>query len=368
MSGIRIFTWLAIVFAVLIPLFLFYNLSEKRGLIKDIGENSNKGIEIMAKDLNVPWSLDFLPDERLIFTERSGKVRILDVNIKEIKDAGGITVAQISESGLLGIAVDPDFAENNYVYFYYTYDDNGMKNKVSRFILKDDQITDESVIIDNIPGAGVHDGGRIKFGPDGFLYITTGDATDPSLSQDINSLAGKILRINKDGTIPGDNPFPNNPVYSYGHRNPQGLAWHPVTNNLYETEHGPLMNDEMNFIEAGKNYGWPTTCSEEAEGIEQPLLCFEDETIAPGGAAFYESEGEWKNNLFFTALRGTHLHRVTFTGSKNIDRDEKLLPSYGRLRDVIYHDGYLYIATSNKDGRGFPVGDDDKILRIKSTI
>ena len=364
MSGIRIFTWLAIVFAVLIPLFLFYNLSERRGLIRNTGE-SDLDIEIMAKNLNVPWSMDFLPDGRMIFTERAGKVRILDINTKEIKDVGEITVAQISESGLLGIAVDPDFIENDHVYLYYTYDDNdGMKNKISRFTLENDKIKNENVIIDNIPGAEVHDGGRIKFGPDGKLYITTGDATNTALSQDRNSLAGKILRLNKNGSIPEDNPF-NNAVYSYGHRNPQGLAWHPVTNNLYETEHGPSMNDEMNFIEAGKNYGWPAICSETAEDIEQPLLCFKDETIAPSGAAFFEGEGEWKNNLFFTALKGTHLHRVTFTGSKNIDRDEKLLSGYGRLRDVVYHDGYLYIATNNKDGRGFPLGDDDKILRIK---
>src|SRR3989338_4037520 len=129
MSGIRIFTWLAIIFAILIPLFLFYNLSEKRGLIKNTRENDDIDIEIMAKNLNVPWSLDFLPDGRMIFTERAGKVRVLDLNTKEIKDAGEITVAQISESGLLGIAVDPDFTENGYVYVYYTYEDGGMKNK-----------------------------------------------------------------------------------------------------------------------------------------------------------------------------------------------------------------------------------------------
>ena len=197
--------------------------------------------EVLAENLDTPWAIGFLPDGGGIFTERHGKVSIL--NNGEIKAVANINVSEVSESGLLGIAVDPEFYRNNFVYVYYTYEKG---NRVSRFILKD-RLEEEFVLIDNIPNARFHDGGRLKFGPDGKLYITTGDATVPSSAQDINSLAGKILRMDKEGTIPKDNPF-SNYVYSYGHRNPQGLAWRPVSKQLYASEHGPTKNDEISLI------------------------------------------------------------------------------------------------------------------------
>lgn len=186
---------------------------------------------------------------------------------------------------------------------------------MARLLEREGRGTDLTVILDRIPGASIHDGGRIKFGPEGKLYITTGDAANPSLAQDLNSLAGKILRINSDGSIPEDNPFPGSPIYSYGHRNPQGLAWHPLTKELFSTEHGPsgappnCCHDEVNIIEPGKNYGWPIVFGMARDPrFVDPILESGLDTWAPSGAFFYsgnELPESWKDNLFFTALRVT---------------------------------------------------------------
>src|SRR3989344_446491 len=216
-------------------------------------QNTQISTEVVAQNLDVPWAIAFLPDSRMIFTERSGKVKILENGI--VSEVQG--VVQLGESGLQGIAIDPEFETNNYIYLYYTYsEDTTLYNKVSRFTLRENSLSDEFVLLEKIPGNVYHDGGRIKFGHDGFLYITTGDAGTQQNAQDTSSLAGKILRIAKNGTIPSDNPF-GNAVYSYGHRNPQGLDW-DSKGTLVATEHGPSKYDEVNLIERGKNYGWPT--------------------------------------------------------------------------------------------------------------
>lgn len=324
------------------------------------------GIEVIASNLEVPWAIDFADNGRIFFTERVGRLRVIDDGKLVSEPVFAIESARISEAGMLGLALDPNFKENEYIYVYYTYfDENGtLWNRVSKLV-KSAEGYGEQVLIDNIPAAGIHDGGRMKFGPDEKLYITTGDAADPSLSQDLNSLAGKILRINADGSIPDDNPFPNSPVYSYGHRNPQGIAWHPVTNELYSTEHGPVGNDEINIIKAGGNYGWPEEqCSGEQEYIDS-IVCY-PVSVAPSGATFYSSDKlPYENNLFFATLRGEHVEQVIFDESGNVIRKENFLEGFGRIRDVVEGpDGYLYIATSNRDGRGLPAPDDDKILRI----
>lgn len=324
--------------------------------------------EVVASNLEIPWAIDFADDGRIFFTERVGRVRMIDSSGSLVDEpVFAPEAARTGEAGMLGLALDPGFGENGRIYVYYTYlDESGdLWNRVSRLAESGSEEYDEHVLIDKIPAAGIHDGGRIKFGPDGKLYITTGDAANPGLSQDLKSLAGKILRIEPDGSIPDDNPFPGSMVYSYGHRNPQGLAWHPVTKELYSTEHGPIGNDEINIIQAGGNYGWPEMqCS--GDGMfTAPIVCYEV-TVAPAGGTFYSSEQlPFKNSLFFGTLRGKHVEQVVTDDSGNVVKLETFLEGFGRIRDVAEGpDGYLYIATSNRDGRGIPAADDDKILRI----
>src|SRR3989344_533905 len=310
-------------------------------------------IEVMAENLDTPWAVDFLPDGRMIFTERHGRVSILED--EKVNFVANLDVSEVSESGLLGISVDPNFANNKFVYLYYTHEKG---NRVSRFVLNE-KLEDERILLDDIPNARFHDGGRLKFGPDGKLYITTGDATVPSSAQDVNFLAGKILRMSKDGSIPTDNPF-GNYVYSYGHRNPQGLAWHPLSKELYASEHGPTRNDELNFISKGENYGWPIEECDKTAEYAKPLRCYAEFTLAPSGIAFYN------NDLYVAGLRGTQLRKIVLDKDhKTILYEEELFSDLGRVREVVEHDGYLYIATSNKDGRGIPRANDDKIIRIK---
>ena len=310
--------------------------------------------EILAQNLEVPWALDFLPDDRIIFTERGGKVSILEG--KNVLTVGNLNVTQNSESGLLGIAVDPNFTQNNYIYIYYTF---GNYNRISRFKLVENQISNETVLLDNIPASSIHNGGRLKFGPDGKLYATTGEAGNSQLAQDLGSLGGKILRLNSDGSIPEDNPF-GSYVYSYGHRDPQGITW-SKNGTMYESEHGQTRNDEINIITKGGNYGWPTyEGNETSQGYIKPMRAYTELTLAPSGIAYYQS------TLYVAGLRGTQLRKLTLSNDGGSIMGEKAtFTQLGRIREVVEHNGYLYITTSNRDGRGIPKGDDDKIIRIK---
>jgi len=316
---------------------------------------NNPQLEVLAENLEVPWAIAFLPDDSFLFTERNTG-DIYHYENGNARKIGSVSSSWITEGGLLGIAVDPEFEKNNHVYLYYTYKGgNKTLNRVSRFVYED-VLKDEEILIDAIPGALYHDGGRLEFGPDSKLYITTGDATEPSLAQDLSSLAGKILRINTDGSIPEDNPY-NSSVYSYGHRNPQGLAWYKGM--MIAPEHGPDRNDEINVIVPGGNYGWPAVQCANHEGYNAPIRCFSDWTLAPAGATFDD-----KGNLYVAGLRGTQIRKF-YIQDKEITREEVLLENIGRLREVKYHDGYLYMTTSNTDGRGIPRLGDDKMLRIK---
>jgi len=328
-------------------------------------------VEVVASGLEVPWALAFAPDSRLFFTERPGRVRVMDKGRLVLDPVATLPVASVGEAGLMGLVLDPDFARNGYLYVMYTYRDgqNRLRSRVSRLTERANKAAEEKALLEGIPGANIHDGGRLKFGPDGKLYITTGDASDTSQSQNLASLAGKVLRLNSDGSIPSDNPFPGSPVYSYGHRNPQGLAWHPTSGRLFSTEHGPVGNDEVNIIQTGRNYGWPELSGKGgAPKYIDPIISFAP-SVAPSGATFYSGSelAPWKGNLFFTTLVGQHLHRIVLNSDlTGVERDERLFSGeYGRLRDVIQGpDGFLYFATSNRDGRGRPSSEDDRILRI----
>ncbi|MEE8158306.1 MAG: PQQ-dependent sugar dehydrogenase [Dehalococcoidia bacterium] len=330
--------------------------------------------EVVVKELKVPWALAFAPDGRLFVTEREGIIRVIRDGQVQTLPYAEVEVAQEGEGGLLGLALDPNFESNGYLYVYHTYSSprGPLLNKVVRLEDRGEKAENPAVILDDIPGSRFHNGGRIKFGPDGKLYIATGDAASNTLAQDLTSLAGKILRINKDGSIPQDNPFPDSPVYSYGHRNPQGLAWHPVTGQLYATEHGPVGHDEVNRIVAGSNYGWPIIIGAGNDRrFQDPVLESGIDTWAPSGAAFYDGDllpPEWKGRLVFGALRGRRIIWITLRPPEYRavqDRGSLFGQQFGRIRDVVQGpDGYLYFATNNRDGRGTPGEGDDLILRI----
>ncbi len=314
---------------------------------------------VVANKLEIPWALDFLPDGSLVFTERPGRVRFIDTREGLLAEPLLVIgeVARSGEGGLLGIAVHPDYAKNQFIYVYYTYrEGRNLANRVVRFRKQGKTLVDKSVIIDNIPGANIHNGGRIKFGPDGLLYITTGDASTRNLAQDKNSLAGKILRLTGDGAVPASNPFPGSPVYSFGHRNPQGLAWDD-RGRLWVTEHGSSATDEVNLIRPGKNYGWPIIRGDEqSSGLESPVIHSGGETWAPSGVAFFNG------SLFFAGLRGQTLYQLVI---EPVTLQRHLSKNFGRLRDVVAGpDNFLYLLTSNRDGRGVPTGDDDQVIRI----
>ena len=331
-------------------------------------------VEIIADNLTIPWSIDWTSDGKTFFTERNGNLRIIENEVLTKEPMMSLEVGGV-EGGLLGITVDPNYSENNYIYLYYTYNEFlSSSNKVVRYIVDDKELREDRILIDKIPAGPFHDGGRILFGPDKKLYITTGEAGNPGLSQDLNSLGGKILRINSDGTVPEDNPFENSAIYSIGHRNPQGIDW-DESGNLVATEHGPsglrgVAHDEINVIIPGANYGWPDIIGDEsAEGLQNPILHSGDDTWAPSGAEFYSGDKipEWTGKYFVATLRGSHLHMIDFDLQNNriVSHQKLFQDEFGRLRDVATGpDGFLYILTSNQDGRGTPQPGDDRILRI----
>lgn len=327
----------------------------------------------VVTNLDTPWSLAFSKNGILFFTERPGYVKAFYNNTLINLKVENLNVKEIGEGGLLGIALDPNFPNSPYIYLYYTYEEEKLWNRVVRYKFENWSLVNQKILIDKIPAATLHNGGRIKFGPDGKLYITTGDATQRDLAQDINSLAGKILRINPDGSIPEDNPFPNSPIYSYGHRNPQGIDW--FDNLMFSSEHGPsgelgYAHDEINFIIKGANYGWPIVVGiSNDKRFKNPILDTGEETWAPSGISFYKGNiyPELKNKLLVATLRGKHLRiiEIDFKEIKVLNHYAILSNMLGRIRDVVEGpDGYIYIATSNKDGRGIPALDDDRIVKL----
>lgn len=337
----------------------------------------------VVQDLRVPWEMRFLPDGRLLVTERAGRLLEVDVTSGNVKEIGTVAVEASGEGGLLGLAIDPDFPSSPYIYMSYTHSGGrDRQNRVSRFQLNGYDspaglaLGSETILLDGIPAGSIHDGSRVAFGPDGYLWVTTGDSGDGNLAQDPQSLAGKVLRITKDGRPAPDNPFvgksfPASLVYTLGHRNPQGLTFHPITGHAYLTEHGPSDNDEINRLEPGGNYGWPGQRGATGKaGFVDPVASWTP-TIAPAGALFYSVDkiAALKGAFVFVTLKESDMRVLLPTTADDFKavREELVVfdGQFGRLRAIaVGPDGFLYIATSNLDGRGDPRPGDDRILRV----
>jgi quinoprotein glucose dehydrogenase len=326
-------------------------------------------VEVWARRLDTPWSMVFLPDGQALISERPGRIRVAakDGTLAQAPYAT-IPVHARGEGGLMGLALHPDFARQPFVYAMMTVSEGGkVVNRVVRLRHGATPAIDR-VIVDGIPAGTYHNGGRIAFGPDGMLYVTTGETFQAEIAQDLKSLGGKILRVTPEGDVPPDNPFPGSPIWSYGHRNPQGLAWHPNTKELFISEHGPSgefgrrKDDEINVVRKGGNYGWPLVVG--AAGMKQyvdPILLWRETGAPPSGIAFYDG------SLFVATQRSDALIRVDLERKgqdwtvKAIERwfsDKPDSGKWGSFRDaVVGPDGALYALTNFSGG-------DDKILRI----
>jgi quinoprotein glucose dehydrogenase len=333
-------------------------------------EGGEPQVEVLARGLQVPWDIAFLPDgEGALVTERPGRVRLIDgdgrlqeqpVAEAEVRDEG--------EAGLMGIALDPEFADGErYAYMMATVGD---ANQLQRWEWDDGRLERDVVLIDDIPGAPNHDGGTLRFGPDGNLYVPTGDAGKKERSQDNSSLAGKILRLTPD-EYRGDSPVAEPEQYTIGHRNPQGLSWQPGSGRLFATEHGPSGwdgpggDDEINIIRAGSNYGWDRVQGEDSEpGLTGPAWLWSD-AVAPSGASFVSREGSsWTGDLLVATLRGTALRKLDVEGGR-ITGEEKVIDDFGRIRAVVEApDGSIWITTSNRDDYGQERKGDDRVVRV----
>jgi glucose/arabinose dehydrogenase len=339
-------------------------------------------VEVVARGLEIPWGFAWLPDGSMLVTERPGRLRI--ISPEELRAPGGINgpgrllaeiehVEHIGEGGLMGMAISPDFATDRRIYLAHTTrTEDGLRNVIVAYRIADDLsgLADRQLILGDIPGHRIHNGLPLRFGSDGKLYASTGDANEPDLAQQMTSLAGKFLRLNPDGSPPDDNPVEGSLVWTLGHRNAQGFDWHPRAGHVYATEHGPTGGDEVNLVRAGQNYGWPIFSHERNEPPYVAPLRTWTPAIAPSGAVFFRGDSvpAWRNRYFFANLRGQRIVSLAFDSdepTRIADAEETLRERYGRLRVIEQGpDGMLYVGTSNRDGRGRPHEDDDRILRL----
>jgi len=319
-------------------------------------------VETVASGLEVPWDLAFLPDGRALITERPGRVRLLGADGRlRARAVATVEVDDAGEGGLLGVVVDPRFARNRFVYLYRT---TASGNEVARYRMTRDRLDEQAVVARGIRAGVIHDGGRMRFGPGGDLYLTSGEAGQDDLAQEPSSLNGKILRLTSE-QYRGRGGRPE--VFSTGHRNPQGLDWQPGTGRLVSDEHGPDGDDEINFLRQGANYGWPRIRGEEGGGgLVKPVVIY-PESIAPSGSTFVRRRGSaWTGDYLIGALVGEQVRRVTIDRSGKVTRNQALFEGqFGRIRTVVEGpDGALYLLTNNRDGRGSPNEGDDRILRV----
>ncbi|GAA0597495.1 sorbosone dehydrogenase family protein [Virgibacillus siamensis] len=317
--------------------------------------DSEQGFKVIAQNLDEPWEI-VKNGEAIYISERTGSiVKIQDGEKNRMPVELSADLSNQPEAGLLGIAFPDNFSETRTAYAYYSYQEN--EKYYQRVVIiqaKNTKWTEMEILLDKIPGGTFHQGGRIEIGPDNKLYITTGDATTPELAQDKGSLAGKILRVNIDGSVPEDNPFTDSYVYSYGHRNPQGLAWNE-DNQLYATEHGSSAHDEINRIIKGENYGWPAIRGDETEAdMKEPVIHSGSDTWAPSGMTFFNGD------FYFASLAGEGLRRFDPENKEQ----ELVVSDVGRVRDALAADNGIYFITNNTDGRGKPAEKDDRLLFI----
>ncbi|WP_251341806.1 PQQ-dependent sugar dehydrogenase [Haloplanus halophilus] len=322
--------------------------------------DADVAVETLATDLEVPWGTAFR-DGTLYLTERPGRiVRLVDGAVEPVVE--DVPVKAAGEGGLLGLAFHPD---QPYAYTHQTYEpaDGGTANRLVRHDLDDDWAGEP--LIEGIPGSFIHDGGRLLVHDDA-LYMTCGDAADGALAKDPDVLAGSVLRITLDGDPHPDNPF-DSPVFSYGHRNPQGLTVR--RGEIYSTEHGPDVGDEINVLRAGAHYGWPeVTGPSDDDRFTDPVTSYSP-TIAPASATVYDGPIEaWRGDFLFGTLKAEHVHRVRLDGGDDPDvvaEDRLFGGEFGRIRTVFTGpEGHLHATTSNRDGRGSPVASDDRVLRF----
>jgi glucose/arabinose dehydrogenase len=352
--------------------FLFAVACQKDPAISsDTNISKHPKVSVFIKNLQNPWGVAFLPDGDFIFVERIGNINLLkagasDYNLIMFRNV------EVSEGGLLGIAIDPNFNNNHYIFIYETIVGS---NHLVRLKLENNVLSEDQVILGGIPSANNHDGGALRFGPDGYLYLGTGDATHPNLAQDKNSLAGKILRMDKNGNPAPGNPF-NTLIWTYGHRNVQGFDWNKE-GKMIATEHGPTTefgwccHDEINLIEAGKNYGWPLVIGDmEGDSLTPPIYQTGSEVWAPSGCTFIKGTewGSWENDFILGALKGQRLVRFDISpdGTEVLNRQDTLIGTFQRLRNIIQApDGSLLFSSSNiGTSTPPPLAGDDKIYRI----
>jgi glucose/arabinose dehydrogenase len=339
--------------------------------------NAELETDVVASGLDTVWELAWGPDGFIWVTERGGRISRLEPQSGALTVVGQVVVSEIGEGGLMGLTFHPDFATQPWVYVTHTYSSQaGTRNRVIRLRFDGTALGDLEILLSDIPGSSIHNGSRLAIGPDRMLYVSTGDASDASIAQNRDALAGKILRLTLEGQPATANPFGTR-TWSYGHRNPQGMAFAP-DGSLYITEHGPSDNDEVNRIEVGRNYGWPTVhgrcdgdvgpaelsfCS--SNNVMEPLATWTP-TIAPAGLAYYDSAliPGFRGSLIFATLKDGLA--LSADGGSVTSTETLFERDFGRLRAVLVApDGSIYVGTSNRDGRGTPMPTDDRIIRIR---